>query len=178
LLTPGDWRLFADFTPTGGPGLTLGSDVAVAGDYQPQALPAPAREAEVGDYRVTLAGQLAAGEESELALTVTRNGQPVTDLEPYLAAYGHLVALRSGDLAYLHVHPTGSPGDGTTEAGPQVSFAATAPSAGDYRLFFDFQHGGVVRTAELTVTAQQAGSSSPPADATAGGPDAAGHQHG
>ncbi len=36
---------------------------------------------------------------------VSRDGEPVNDLQPYLGAYGHLVALRSGDLAYLHVHP-------------------------------------------------------------------------
>jgi hypothetical protein len=63
------------------------------------------------------------------------------------------VALRDGDLAYLHVHPAGEPGDGTTEPGPDVTFYATAPSAGDYRLFLDFQHDGVVRTAEFTARA-------------------------
>ena len=31
------------------------------------------------------------------------------------------------------------------------AFATTAPSAGTYRLFLDFQHGGVVRTAAFTV---------------------------
>jgi hypothetical protein len=93
------------------------------------------------------------GQESELTLSVSRDGQPVTDLQPYLAAYGHLVALRDGDLAYLHVHPAGEPGDGTTAPGPDITFYATAPSAGDYRLFLDFQHGDVVRTAEFTVRA-------------------------
>ena len=28
-------------------------------------------------------------------------------MEPYLGAKGHLVALREGDLAYLHIHPEG-----------------------------------------------------------------------
>ena len=46
----------------------------------------------------------------------------MTDLQPYLAAYGHLVALRQGDLAYLHVHPDGEPGDGRTKAGPDIVF--------------------------------------------------------
>jgi hypothetical protein len=32
-------------------------------------------------------------------------------------------------------------------------FHTTAPSAGTYRLYLDFQHGGVVRTAEFTVVA-------------------------
>ena len=45
------------------------------------------------------------GQESELTLSVSRDGRPVTDLQPYLGAYGHLVVLRDGDLAYLHAHP-------------------------------------------------------------------------
>ncbi|CAM5235457.1 hypothetical protein SVIOM74S_01565 [Streptomyces violarus] len=86
-------------------------------------------------------------------LAVAKNGKPVRNLQPYLGAYGHLVALRSGDLAYLHVHPNGEPGDGRTKPGPEVSFTATAPSAGAYRLFLDFQHEGTVRTAAFTVHA-------------------------
>lgn len=154
-LAPGTWRVFADFVPatgrTAGETVTLGIDIEVAGDYAPENLPAPSRTATVGDYTVTLDGELVPGKESELTLSVSRNGEPVADLQPYLAAYGHLVALRSGDLAYLHVHPAGTPGDGETDPGPDISFYATAPSAGDYRLYLDFRHNGVVRTAQFTV---------------------------
>ena len=153
-LTPGAWRVFADFRPSEhGETMTLGADVSVAGPYEPKPLPPVSQTAEVDGYTVTLKGQLVPGESSELTLTVSRNGQPVTDLQPYLAAYGHLVALRSGDLAYLHVHPDGEPGDGTTKPGPDITFFATTPSAGPYRLYLDFQHDGVVRTAEFTVQA-------------------------
>ncbi|MFE1950276.1 hypothetical protein ACFW9D_07395 [Streptomyces sp. NPDC059524] len=151
-LTPGDWRFFTDIHPAGHTGtLTLGADVAVAGAYDPRPLPEATGIARLGDYAVTLDGSLRAGEASELTLTVSRDGRPVTDLEPYLAAYGHLVALRVGDLGYLHVHPEGAPGDGVTAPGPEISFMAVAPSAGTYRLYLDFQHEGVVRTAEFTV---------------------------
>jgi hypothetical protein len=150
-LTPGEWRVFADFVPAGGEGLTLGTDLSVAGTYSPAPLPSPSRTAQVDDYTVTLTGDLAAGRETELTLSVAKDGAPVTDLQPYLAAYGHLVVLRDGDLAYLHVHPTGEPGDGRTPSGPEVRFATSAPSAGTYRLFLDFRHGSVVRTAEFTV---------------------------
>lgn len=151
-LTPGDWRFFADFQPVAlEEGLTLGVDASVSGPYDPRPLPAESRTAEVDGYTVTLDGDLAVGESNELTLTVTRDGSPVTDLQPYLGAYGHLVALRAGDLAYLHVHPDGEPGDGATEPGPDVVFYATVPSAGGYRLYLDFQHDGVVRTAEFTV---------------------------
>ncbi|MFI5661126.1 hypothetical protein [Streptomyces sp. NPDC051684] len=145
----GDYRVFADFTPRGEKeGLTLGANLGVAGAYAPAPLPEHATTAKVTDgYEVKVDGELKAGRASELTLSVAKDGKPVTDLEPYLGAYGHLVALRSGDLAYLHVHPhEGRPG-------PEVSFTATAPSAGTYRLFLDFKHDGEVRTAAFTVHA-------------------------
>jgi hypothetical protein len=152
-LVPGTWRLFADFVPAAeGENRILGADLAVPGTYTPTPLPEPAATAEVDGYSVTLHGGLVPGEESELALSVSRDGRPVPDLQPYLGAYGHLVVLRDGDLAYLHVHPAGEPGDGVTEPGPEVRFMTTAPSAGTYRLFLDFRHEDVVRTAEFTVS--------------------------
>jgi hypothetical protein len=147
-LEPGAWRLFADFVPSAlGEKLTLGADLAVAGQYAPAPLPPESRTAEVDGFTVVLTGALQPGGESELTLSVSRDGRPVTDLQPYLGAYGHLVVLRDGDLAYLHAHPVASDG----AAGPDVRFATTAPSAGTYRLFLDFKHGSVVRTAAFTL---------------------------
>jgi len=151
-LTAGQWRLFADFKASGAEAITLGNDLAVRGAYQPAAPAADTRTATVDGYTVTLEGELTPGEEARLSLNVTRDGAPVTDLEPYLGAYGHLVALRSGDLAYLHVHPEGTPGDGETEPGPDVVFFAKVPSPDRYHLYLDFKHEGVVRTAAFTVT--------------------------
>jgi hypothetical protein len=87
---------------------------------------------------------------------VRKDGEPVTDLQPYLGAYGHLVALREQDMAYLHVHPDGAPGDGSTHSGPGVTFYAEVPTTGAYRLFLDFRHDGVVRTADFTALAHPA----------------------
>ena len=152
-LTAGQWRLYADFKAAGADPLTLGADLAVPGDYRPARRSTTTRTAHVDGYTVTLDGDLAAGADAKLTLSVSRDGTPVTDLQPYLAAYGHLVALRDGDLAYLHVHPDGAPNDGVTEPGPDVVFYAAVPSAGVYHLFLDFQHRGVVRTAEFTLSA-------------------------
>ncbi|WP_436775209.1 hypothetical protein [Yinghuangia sp. YIM S09857] len=180
----GDYRVFADFTPAGDPagGLTLGADVSVSGDYRATPLPAPARTAEVDGYTVTLEGDLTTSE-GVLTLNVSKDGRPVTDLQPYLGAYGHLVVLRQGDLAYLHVHPEGEPGDGKTPAGPGVGFHAQAPSPGNYRLYLDFQHEGVVRTAEFTVRVGTPDPTSPTAVPTtpvappATGEPSDGHDH-
>ncbi|MEH6796908.1 MAG: hypothetical protein V7694_22530 [Rhodococcus sp. (in: high G+C Gram-positive bacteria)] len=145
LTRPGPYRLFANFTPAGGENITLGTELTVPGDYRPQPPSTPNVTSSVDGYDVTLAGAVVAGEESTIALTIDQNGREVTDLEPYLGAYGHLVALRAADLAHLHVHPEDGP------PGPTVDFAVDAPTAGTYALYLDFQHRGVVHTAEFVI---------------------------
>ena len=148
-LTPGVWRVIADFTPEGWEGVTLADDVSVAGDFSPRPLPSDDRSASVetpeGTYTVILEGDTAPGAGTVLTTRVELDGEPVTDLEPYLGAFGHLVAIRAGDLGYLHVHPEGG------EPGPAIDFATGFPSPGTYRLFLDFQHRGAVHTAAFTV---------------------------
>lgn len=142
---PGAYRVFADFSADGEQH-TLGTDLEVPGRTGFASLPAPATSdtTEAG-YRVTLETDASsAGEEGPVAFEITRGGEPV-EVEPYLGADGHLVTLREHDLAYLHTHPLEEP-DGV---GP-VEFELAYPSAGNYRLFFQFKHEGEVHTAEFT----------------------------
>jgi hypothetical protein len=150
-LEPGAHRVFADFHPTGGPSLTLGVDVVVPGAYAGPPSLLPERSTTVDGFDVTLGGDLHAASASSIVVHVGSNGAPAA-LEPYLGADGHLVAIRDGDLAYLHVHP-----DDHSGAAGEVGFAVEVPSAGRYRLFFDFQVDGVVRTAAFTVDVPVAG---------------------
>jgi len=131
---PGSYRVFADFA-VDGERHTLGADLAVDGAAFARPLPEPVRSTTVDGYRVTLDD----GDEDELRFAVTRGGKPVA-VEPYLGARGHLVALREGDLAFLHVHPDAD----------SLSFMAEFPSAGRYRLFLQFQTEGRVHTAAFT----------------------------
>ncbi|MDP8950831.1 MAG: hypothetical protein M3N18_01075 [Actinomycetota bacterium] len=141
---PGVYRAFADFSVGGRP-LTLGGDLTVPGNLEFAPLPDPTSVVRVDGYEVTLgSGLLPAGAESPLTFRITRQGQDIEQLEPYLGALGHLVALREGDLAFLHVHPTGG-------GGSEVTFHAVFPSIGRYRLFLQFAHAGRVRTAAFTV---------------------------
>ncbi|WP_306918700.1 MULTISPECIES: hypothetical protein [unclassified Arthrobacter] len=143
----GTYRIYADVVPSGtGGNLTLTRTVAVAGDFAPAASEVAATDG-VDGFQLSLNGELSAGSASTLTVNVSRNGQPVTDLQPYLGAYGHLVALRSGDLAYLHVHPEGAEPVGNEVSGPAVEFATTAPTPGRYYLYFDFQVDGTVHSA-------------------------------
>ncbi|HIW62850.1 MAG TPA: hypothetical protein H9881_10375 [Candidatus Stackebrandtia excrementipullorum] len=143
---PGPWRVIADFVVDGADPvpLTLGVDVTVPGDYQPADLPEATNPDVVADYDVTLDFVPSVQVSSPLLLTVQADGGAV-ELEPYLGAYGHLVVLRSGDLGFLHVHPD------SERIGDALRFWTTLPSAGDYRLFFEFQVDGRVQRAEFTL---------------------------
>jgi hypothetical protein len=150
----GTYRVFADFTTAGeaASALTLTRTVQVAGDFAPVA-PEPARTAEVAGFTVSLEGEMVAGAPSELTISVARDGEPVTALEPYLGAFGHLVALREGDLAFLHVHAEGDEPKAGETAGPTIVFNAESPTAGRYLLYLDFQVNGEVHTAEFVLDA-------------------------
>jgi hypothetical protein len=139
----GQYRVFTDFQPAGrDEPLTLGVDLPAAGPYEPNLSRVDSHHTDVDGYRVEVEGHLTPGTASSLTMRISRDGRPVTDLQPYLGAFGHLVVLRDGDLAYLHVHPN---------EGPDLRFTVEVPSTGTYGLFLDFRHGDVVRTATFTM---------------------------
>jgi hypothetical protein len=155
LTAPGVYRAITDVTPTGGPRLTLSTDLFVPGPVTP-AVATPGRVWQAGGYQVRLDGDLVPGTPSQVFATVTEDGAAVTDLEPQLGAFGQLVALRmpdpgSPDLAVLDVHTDGVAPAPAARSGPGVAFVVDIPTAGTYRLFFDFRHAGAVHTAEFTV---------------------------
>ena len=159
----GVYRAFADFS-TDGESLTLGTDLFVGGSFEPKPLPPPARTDNAGDgYEVTIESDApATGGVTPVTFEVSRNGEPVSSIEPYLGADGHLVALREHDQAFLHTHPEGEAGG----PGP-IEFGVEYPSQGRYRLFLQFKHRGEVRTVAFT---QEVGEST--ADTTVSGEEA------
>ena len=144
LTDAGSYRLFADFSHED-EARTLATDLRVDGPADLQPLPAPAATAiSDGGYDVRLAASDShPGKEADMRFTITKDGEPVRT-EPYLGAGGHLVALRDGDLAFLHVHPTNEAGTN------EIGFGATFPTEGSYRLFLQFQHNGRVQTVAFT----------------------------
>ncbi|HEU4842091.1 MAG TPA: hypothetical protein VFT09_11630, partial [Ilumatobacteraceae bacterium] len=55
-MPPGSYRVFADFTPAGGHGVTLGADLTIPGEHRPVALADPSSEASVDEYAVSFDG--------------------------------------------------------------------------------------------------------------------------
>lgn len=126
----------------------------------PSPAPAPAppvaqRVALVDGYRVRLDGDLVPGAPSQVFATVTRDGAAVTDLEPHLGGFGHLVAVRLGDLALLGVRPDAPPPSPADRSGPAVAFRTDPPRGGTYRVYLEFRHAGAVHTATFTVPTRE-----------------------
>lgn len=141
-LEAGTYRVFADSQPADAEPVTLGVDLHVVDGAVPDG-DAVTSVDRVDGFDVTLSGDPVVGD-SALSFVVERDGAPVAT-EPYLGAAGHLVVLRSGDLAYIHAHADAAADDGA------IGFDVDFPTAGTYRLFLDFAVDGVVRTADFTV---------------------------
>ncbi|KIF02289.1 hypothetical protein PL81_30815 [Streptomyces sp. RSD-27] len=152
-LAPGTWRMFTSFTPDSGSGkgkdLVLSRTVTVPGNVAATPLPAPATTAEADGYTITVKGQPMAGMAHPLTVSVSKDDKPATGLQPYLETYAHLTAFHEGDQAFAHLHPTTEvTGD---NGGPDLAFHAVLPTAGNWRLFLQFQTGGKLHTAALTL---------------------------
>jgi hypothetical protein len=152
---PGTYRAYASFIPKAASGepvaLVLSQLVTAPGTVTTVALPPAARTTTVDGYTVTVDGtQLMAGHAMPLKVSISKEGKPVTDLQPYLETYAHLSAFHAGDQAMAHLHPEGAPAT-TDTGGPDLTFEATLPEAGDWRLFLQFQTGGRLHTAAITL---------------------------
>jgi len=151
---PGIYRIYVQFLPhsdAAGGALTLSVSVTVSGPPATVLSPLPpaSPSTAVDGYTVALDGVPAAGREAPLRITITKNGRPVTDLQPYLDTYAHVTAIREGDLAFAHLHPEGTAsGD---HGGPTLTVHAQLPESGNYRMFIQFQTDASLHTAALTV---------------------------
>src|SRR5687768_2546895 len=78
---PGVYRVYADFIVDGDKH-TLGTDLFAGGAFDPVPLAPPSRAGDAGQgYAIELAGDVVAGEESELEFVVRHDGQIVNGLD-------------------------------------------------------------------------------------------------
>jgi uncharacterized cupredoxin-like copper-binding protein len=107
-----------------------------------------------------------AGEPARFTFGVTQNGQPVTDLEPYLGAAAHVAVVAEDASRFAHAHgevvgDEHGEGDGGHTAdgghalpaafGPEIGFEHTFPEPGFYKVWAQFGHQGRVITAPFVV---------------------------
>ena len=163
----GYYKLITDFLPTGGTPQVVPRLMATvdAGDLSAARarLSNEGLEKAEGSMRVALSlpvDGLVAGRDETLSYHVvdTATGRPVTDLEPYLAAFGHTLIVSEDTLEYVHAHPVEQLPENTVTAsgGPDLTFKALLPKAGRYRLWTQLKRRGVVTTVPFTVTVASA----------------------
>lgn len=116
-----------------------------------------------------------AEEMTHFSFEVTRNDQPVTDLEPYLGAAAHAAIVTNDGTGFAHTHgeaasPNAAASEGNRHAeegaaeeehggghgvpaefGPQVAVEHTFAEPGLYKLWVQFRHDGQVITAPFVV---------------------------
>ena len=149
----GEYLLYADCTPTGDRNQVFRIPVQVNG-----ATPAPrplvvtaAQGRTFGPYRVALTmtpDPPQSSDETQLTFTLSKDGLPLTDIEPFLGAGGHCVILSEDTQGYLHSHPFDMGGD---RFGPSLTFHARFPRPGVYKIWGQFRHEGKPLTADFTV---------------------------
>lgn len=160
---PGDYRILSDFLPTGGSPQFIGrtlETVDFTGDLEsqtPHLTPDVDATKTVGPVTAHLElepAPLVEGQFAHLAFTLSdaTTGRPVTDLQPYLGAFGHALILSEDMRDYVHSHPfedidSVSRGLG----GPTVIFEGYMPKAGRYRAWSQFQRNNEVLTIPFTV---------------------------
>ncbi|MGK5114976.1 heavy metal translocating P-type ATPase [Geodermatophilus sp. CPCC 205506] len=138
--------------------------VTVAGTApEPVVLAAGPRSVVVDGVRVELGGDAEVGSRSDLHVEFTdaETGRPVDDLQPYLAAAGHVVVMRADGTTFAHEHAEVEDASGRPvfalpgqSFGPELDVHAEFPTAGTYRLWAQFRLAdGDVLTVPFTVEA-------------------------
>jgi hypothetical protein len=99
---------------------------------------------------------ITAGEDASFTAHVTHDGQPVTDLEPYLGAPAHVVIISADTRDFTHTHGMVSgmaSMDSTPPSsfGPDITFDNTFPHAGLYKIWVQFTYQGNVVTVPYVV---------------------------
>jgi Cu+-exporting ATPase len=130
----------------------------------PETLTASPRSTVVDGVRVELAGEAEAGRRSDLHFSFADadSGRPVDDLQPYLAAAGHVVVMRADGQTFAHEHAEVTDAAGRPvfalpgqTFGPDLEVHAEFPTAGTYRLWAQFRLAdGDVITVPFTVRAR------------------------
>ncbi|TJY40913.1 copper-translocating P-type ATPase [Cohnella pontilimi] len=147
----GEYKLIADYVPSGGSKTTKMKWITIDGaPADPVPLtPDKSHTKIVEGVEVTLENDHPqAGKDFELSykLTDAATKEPITDLQPYLGAVGHVVVLSKNTEQYLHVHPIDE-----TAKGPDAKFATQFPDPGIYKVWAQFQRNGKVFTVPFVV---------------------------
>lgn len=151
----GEYKLFADYVPKGATKTIKWYDVTIGGNKGKTTPLTEDKELTkvVDGKEVTLKfDHLMTSMDLTMTFTIkdANTKQPITNLQPYLGAIGHVVAISGDTETYLHVHPMEEKG-----TGPDAKFMTTFPKNGLYQIWGQFQQDRKVFTVPFTVNVEE-----------------------
>jgi hypothetical protein len=146
----GDYLVFADVAPKDKGSQVLGTKLHLSGPAGawPKGLVRSRTARQGGIIGTLVADKLPVGSTTQLAFRLrdAATGRPVTDLQPYLGAMGHLIVVHRDGNTFVHSHPSeGAASDALAKRG-EVRFNARFPRVGVYKAWAQFQRKGKVVT--------------------------------
>jgi hypothetical protein len=149
---PGPYRIVADFYPTGGTPQFHVRTLYVAGKpEQRKPLVTDLKPQQGSNLEVSLTTEPPeplAGFKTLLFFQLKQSDGDF-QLQPYLGAWGHMLAASEDLIDVMHTHPF------IAEGGPKVQFNLIFPREGTYRVWVQFQSKGVVNTLAFNVPVKQ-----------------------
>lgn len=160
---PGYYRVLSDFLPSGGSPQFLGRTLVTtdfdedlesqAAHLEPDAVLTKTVDSITASVELE-PSTLVAGQYGHLRfmLTDAATGEPITDLQPYLGAFGHTLILSEDLLDYVHSHPSEGPDSDISKGfgGPRVTFEGYMPRPGRYRAWTQFLRKDRLTTVSFT----------------------------
>ncbi len=149
----GPYRVVADFYPTGGTPQMNISTMYVAG--QPPAKKPLAADLTPQTGRnlkasiTTEPAQPLAGFKTLMFFQLEPADGGAFELEPYIGAWGHMLAVSEDLVDMIHTHPF------LADGGPKVQFNMIFPREGIYRVWVQFQSKGQVNTVAFNVPVKE-----------------------
>lgn len=153
----GEFYTFLDVAPRGAGSQILMGSVKVAGSVQaPVALVSSGTTNTVDGIKATIKGttNVPIGKSLPITfqLTDTKTGDAITDLEPYLGAFGHLMIIHADGQTVVHSHPAEDEAGIAQSKRGIVAFNARFPKSGIYKAWGQFQRGGKVVTIPFVIS--------------------------
>lgn len=148
----GEYRIYGDVAPKGAGSQILGTSLKVSGAVpKPIPLVPSATKNTVEGVTASFSAAVSpipVGRSTSLTfkLTDATSGQPITDLEPYLGAFGHLMIIHQDGQTVVHSHPAEDEAGLAASRRGNVAFNARFPKPGIYKAWGQFQRGGKVIT--------------------------------
>lgn len=139
-LSDGFYRVIADFQINGKDQVALGTDITVGSSSMAMAnFDKESRVSVVDGYTVTSNGSPQHDSDAVLSFLISKEGSPVSAVEPYLEASGHLVSINPATMAYTHLHPNTGILEGV------ITFKAPPTDHGYAKYFLEVKLDGKVR---------------------------------